>query len=269
MTPIAGSNSDVPVILLVGGMGSRMGADAGELPKHLVPVGGRPILWHVMRLYSHFGFNDFVFPLGARGESFRRYFLEFRALNFPLQVRLGTEFSSAAEAVGPETKWAVNLFDAGLATNKGARVRQAVQRVGAERFMVTYGDGIGDVDIAGLLAFHHKHGRLATVTGYQPLSQYGMLDVDNEGCVQEMREKPRLAQWINAGFMVFERAALSYFGSDNGVDLEKDVLARLATDGQLMMHRHAGYWASMDTFKDAQVLSDAWDAGAPWKLWAE
>lgn len=269
MNSVTAPSSDVPVILLVGGMGTRMGADAGELPKHLVPVGGRPILWHVMRLYSHFGFNEFVFPLGARGESFRRYFLEFRSLNFPLQVELGTENSSSADAVGPETKWKVNLFDAGLATNKGSRVRQAAQRGGAERFMVTYGDGIGDVDIAALLAFHRKHGRLATVTGYQPLSQYGMLDVNSEGLVQEMREKPRLPQWINCGFMVFDRAALSYFGSDNGVDLEKDVLPRLVADGQLVMYRHTGYWASMDTFKDAQVLSDAWDAGAPWKLWAE
>ena len=269
MNPVTGTSSDVPVILLVGGMGTRMGADAGELPKHLVPVGGRPILWHVMRLYSHFGFNEFVFPLGAKGESFRRYFLEFRSLNFPLQVKLGIEYSSSAEAVGPETKWKVNLFDAGLATNKGARVRQAAQRSAAERFMVTYGDGIGDVDIGALLAFHRKHGRLATVTGYQPLSQYGMLDVNSDGLVQEMREKPRLPQWINAGFMVFESAALSYFGSDNAVDLEKDVLPRLVADSQLMMYRHTGYWASMDTFKDAQVLSDAWEAGAPWKLWAE
>jgi glucose-1-phosphate cytidylyltransferase len=156
-----------------------------------------------------------------------------------------------------------------LATNKGARVRQAAQRGAAERFMVTYGDGIGDVDIGGLLAFHRKHGRLATVTGYQPLSQYGMLDVNSEGLVQEMREKPRLPQWINAGFMVFESAALGYFGSDSAVDLEKDVLPRLVADGQLMMYRHTGFWASMDTFKDAQVLSDAWEAGAPWKLWAD
>ena len=131
MNRVIGTSSDVTVILLVGGMGTRMGADAGELPKHLVPVGGRPILWHVMRLYSHFGFNEFVFPLGARGESFRRYFLEFRSLNFPLQVKLGAEYSSSSEAVGPETKWKVNLFDAGLATNKGARVRQGAQR-GAE-----------------------------------------------------------------------------------------------------------------------------------------
>ncbi len=269
MNPVTGTSSDVPVILLVGGMGTRMGADAGELPKHLVPVGGRPILWHVMRLYSHFGFNEFVFPLGARGESFRRYFIEFRSLNFPLQVKLGTEYHSSSEAVGPETMWKVNLFDAGLATNKGARVRQAAQRGASERFLVTYGDGIGDVDIGALLAFHRKHGRLATVTGYQPLSQYGMLDVNSEGLVQEMREKPRLPQWINAGFMVFESAALAYFGSDNAVDLEKDVLPRLVADSQLMMYRHTGYWASMDTFKDAQVLGDAWEAGAPWKLWAE
>ena len=161
-------------------------------------------------------------------------------------------------------------FDyAGLATNKGARVRLAAQGSTSPRFMVTYGDGIGDVDISALLAFHRNHGRLATVTGYQPFSQYGMLDVDDQGRVREMREKPRLPQWVNAGFMVFERAALDFFGVDDGVDLEKDVLPKLVAGGELMMYRHAGYWSSMDTFKDAQVLSDAWEAGAPWKLWSE
>ena len=261
-------STEVPVILLVGGMGTRMGADAGDLPKHLVPVGGRPILWHVMRLYSHFGHNDFVFPLGARGESFRRYFLDFRSLNYPLHVQLG-DAAYSSETSGAETKWNITLFDAGLSTNKGARVRLAAQRSSSPRFMVTYGDGIGDIDISAVLAFHRKHGRLATITGYQPFSQYGMLDVDDQGRVREMREKPRLPQWVNAGFMVFERAALDFFGVDDGVDLEKDVLPKLVAGGELMMYRHAGYWSSMDTFKDAQVLSDAWDAGAPWKLWSE
>jgi glucose-1-phosphate cytidylyltransferase len=139
--------------------------------------------------------------------------------------------------------------------------------VEAERVFVTYGDGIGDVDVAALLAFHRAHGKLATLTGYQPYSQYGLIDVDAESRVVGLREKPRLTHWVNAGFFVFERGVLDYLQGDETVDLEKDALARLAADGQLAMYRHAGFWASMDTFKEAQTLNDLWDKGAPWKIW--
>jgi len=260
--------NSLPVVLLVGGAGSRMGADSGDLPKHLLEVGGRAMLWHVMRLYSHFGHTHFLFPLGQRGEAFRRYFLEFQALSSDLSFRLGSpDVRAPASAV--EREWQVMLFDAGIRTRKGARVRLAAKRIDAATFCVTYGDGIGDVDINRLIAFHRSHGRLATLTGFRPLSQYGVLQIEDDGRVLQLDEKPRLQHWINAGFFVFERGVLEYLAGDESVDLETVALPRLAAAGELMMYRHEGFWASMDTFKDARYLNEVWDENAPWKVWGD
>ncbi|MFQ5409768.1 MAG: sugar phosphate nucleotidyltransferase [Anaerolineales bacterium] len=263
------TSTNLPVVLLVGGHGTRMGADAGELPKHLVEIGGKPILWHVMKLYAHYGHTEFVFPLGYRGDLFRQYFLNYDALNRDVEFNIRRPQDRKYHDQSKEIGWTVRLFDAGIDTDKGSRVRKACSRLDADTVFVTYGDGIGDVDINALLEFHRGHGRLATLTGYQPLSQYGVLDVDSNGRVERIAEKPRLRQWINAGFFVFERGVADYLAGDDNIDLERDALARLAEDGQLMMYRHDGFWASMDTFKDAQRLNQAWDAGAPWKVWGE
>lgn len=259
----------LPVVLLVGGLGTRMGPEAEGRPKALVEVGGRPIVWHIMKLFAHYGHTRFVFPLGYRGDFFRRYFLDYEALTHDLTFQLGQPDQRTYHHSNQEANWEVTLFDAGVPTNKGARVRRAGERMTAERFFVTYGDGIGDVDINALLAFHRAHGKLATLTGYQPYSQYGIVDVDNhqQGKIVGLREKPRLNNWINAGFFVFERAVLDYMQGDDNVDLEKTALPKLAADGELMMYAHNGFWASMDTFKEAQTLNDLWDAGAPWKVW--
>lgn len=248
-----------------------MGPEAEGRPKALVEVGGRPIVWHIMKLYAHYGHNHFVFPLGYRGDWFRRYFLDYEALAHDLTFTLGQPDQRQYHRQNQEAAWTLTMFDAGVPTNKGARVRRAGERITADRFFVTYGDGIGDVDLNTLLAFHRAHGRLATLTGYQPYSQYGIVEVDGDQ-ITALREKPRLTSWVNAGFFVFERGALDYMqGNDGGeaeaIDLEKESLARLAADGQLMMYRHMGFWASMDTFKEAQTLNDLWDRGAPWKVW--
>ena len=260
-------HEELPVVLLVGGFGSRMGADAGELPKHLVEIGGRPILWHVMKIYAHCGHQNFIFPLGYKGEMFRRYFLEYESLTHDVSFKIGNPEERTFLDRADERNWNVRLFDAGLDTAKGARVRKAFERLSAQTFFVTYGDGVGDVDINALLDYHRGHGKLATLTGYRPSSQYGVLDVDDSGQVKRLEEKPRLAQWINAGFFVFEREAMKYLDGGDEVELERGMLPALATDGQLMMYRHEGYWASMDTFKDAQKLESAWSRGAPWKVW--
>jgi glucose-1-phosphate cytidylyltransferase len=262
----------LPVILLVGGLGTRMGPEAEGRPKALVDVGGRPIVWHIMKLYAHYGHTHFVFPLGYRGDWFRRYFLEYEALTHDLTFSLGNPEQRTYHHENYEAAWKLTMFDAGAPTNKGARVRQGMERVQVDRFFVTYGDGIGDVDINTLLAFHRAHRKLATLTGYQPYSQYGVVDVDEGDQIMALREKPRLTSWVNAGFFVFERGVLDYLQGGNGgdaeaVDLEKESLARLAADGQLMMYRHTGFWASMDTFKEAQTLNELWDKGAPWKVW--
>jgi len=260
-------SESLPVILLVGGLGTRMGPEAEGRPKALVEVGGRPIVWHIMKLYAHYGYTRFVFPLGYRGDLFRRYFLDYEALTHDLTFTLGKPDDRTYHRPNREAEWELTLFDAGVPTNKGARVRQAMERADVGRVFATYGDGIGDVDIDVLLAFHRAHGKLATLTGYQPCSQYGIVDVGADSRITALREKPQLTNWVNAGFFVFERGVLDYMQGDDDLDLEKETLARLADDGQLMMYRHSGFWASMDTFKEAQTLNDLWDRGAPWKVW--
>ena len=260
--------TSLPVVLLVGGSGSRMSADLGNRPKHLVDVGNRPILWHVMRLYSHFGHTHFVLPLGHHGQAFRKYFLEFSSFTQDLEFRLGAVDSKMPDS-GLEKDWYVNLFDAGIEASKSDRIRMAVNRLEADTFCVTYGDGIGDIDINRVLDFHRSHGCIATVTGYRPLSQYGVLETDDLGQVFSMHEKPKLDHWINAGFFVFESRVLEYLSGDGKVDLETDVMPKLASDRELMMYKHEGFWASIDTLKDAQYLNRMWNKNAPWKVWED
>jgi glucose-1-phosphate cytidylyltransferase len=262
-------SDSLPVILLVGGLGTRMGPEAEGRPKALVEVGGRPIVWHIMKLYAHYGHTRFIFPLGYRGDWFRRYFLDYEALTHDLTFSLGKPEERVYHHPNHEAEWEITLFDAGVPTNKRGRVLKALEHTDAERVFVTYGDGIGDVNIPALLDFHKSHGKLVTLTGFQPYSQYGIVDVTAGGQITAMREKPRLSNWINAGFFVFERALLEYLQANEKEDLEKEVLARVAADGQLMMYQHNGFWASMDTFKEAQTLSDVWEKGAPWKVWNE
>lgn len=257
------------VILLVGGLGTRMGPEAEGRPKPLVEVGGRPIVWHVMKLYATYGHSHFILPLGHRADLFRRYFVEYEALTHDFTFTLGEPDQRQYHHPNRERDWQLTLIDAGLHTNKGARIRRAAQYASGDRFFATYGDGVGDLDIHALLEFHIAHGKLATLTGYQPHSQYGVVEADAAGSVTTIIEKPRLTSWINAGFFVFERAALDFFAGDDSLDLEREVLPSLAQAGQLRMYRHAGFWASMDTFKEAQTLNEAWERGAPWKVWKD
>ncbi len=255
--------------MLVGGFGTRMSTESGGVPKPLVEVGNRPILWHIMKLYAHYGHTDFIFPLGFQGDVFRRYFLEYEDLNYDLAFTLGQQVHKHYFNTNPERDWRVTLFDGGLNTEKGARVRKGFEYTDSQTVWVTYGDGIGDIDLEALLAFHRQHGKLATLSGYQPHSHFGIVDADESGQVTLLREKPRQHEWINIGFFVFERGILDYLAGDDSLDLERDALPRLAADGQLMMYRHKGFWDKMDTIKEAQVLSRLWEDGAPWKVWAD
>lgn len=256
----------LPTVLLVGGLGTRMGPEAEGRPKALVEVGGKPVVWHIMKLYAHYGHTNFIFPLGYRGEWFRKYFLEYELLTHDVQFKLGEPQKREYKSQNREADWLLTLFDAGVHTNKGARIRKAMERSEAQTFFATYGDGIGDVNIEALLKYHRAHGKLATLTGYRPFNQYGIMDLDGDR-VTALREKPRLTNWVNAGFFVFERQVLDYVLGDDTVDLERETLGRLAKEGQLMMYKHEGFWASMDTFKEAQTLNELWDKGAPWKVW--
>ncbi len=258
------------VVILVGGAGTRLGREGEVPPKALVEVGDRPILWHVMKIYAAYGHTHFILPLGYRGDWIRRYFMEYNAMSRPLTLKLGHVSTAEYHADQPESEWCITLFESGLPNRieKGDHVRNARVYLKSDTFFVTYGDGVGDVDIHALLRFHRAHGRLATVTGVRPFSQYGILDVNENGLVTSLHEKPQLDHWINAGFFVFEQGIFDYIGPDEGIVLEKDVLPRIAADGQLMMYKHTGFWGKMDTFKEAQKLTELWESGqAPWKVW--
>ena len=237
--------------------------------KVLVEIGGRPILWHVMKIYAAYGHARFVLALGHQAEAIKRYFLEYEPMNHDFTLRLaqpGTVFYHR-----PDTEdWDITFAATGLKTEKAARVCRAARYVDTDTFFVTYGEAVGDVDLDALLAFHRQHGRLATVTGVRLQSHLGVFQLDESGSgqVNGFEEKPELDHWVNAGFMLFERGALDYLVDDDDFHLEKDALPRLIDDGQLMVYRHGGYWRSMKTFKDTQELDAVWRESAPWKTWS-
>jgi glucose-1-phosphate cytidylyltransferase len=265
--------ADIPVIILCGGQGTRMRGNT-LTKKELIKIGGRPVIWHVMSIFSAHGHRRFVLTLGFQAEQIRRYFLEYEAMHRDLTVQLGqpTNDKSAVDlefhGKVEHPLWSVTLADTGLATEKGSRIARVADYLeGDERFFVAYGDDVSDVDLAALLAFHRSHGKLCTVTSVQVDFQYGVLEADQDDCVFAYHQYPRLPYWINGGFMLFEREALSLFSSGPEVKLEAGVLAELAADGQLMRYRHEGFWQSMNTMKDNLLLEQLWQQGAPWKVW--
>jgi len=259
----------LPVVILVGGAGTRLGRQGEVPPKALVEVGGKPILWHVMKIYAAHGHTDFVLPLGYRGDWIRRYFLEFDVMSRPFTFTLGGTKAPEFHSEQQDNDWRITLFESGpLTTEKGARVRRARPYIQTDDFFVTYGDGVGDIDIHALLRFHRRHGKLATVTGVRPYSRYGVIDLADVNRVIGFHQKPQLDHWINAGFFVFGQGVFDYLEGGEATHLERETLPRLAADGQLMMYEHSGFWASMDTFKEAEWLTELWENGqAPWKVW--
>ncbi len=258
--------SSIPVVILCGGEGTRMRGST-PIKKELVEVGGRPIIWHVMKIYATHGHTRFILTLGYRAEDIKQYFLEYEPMSCDFTVRLDRSGAISYHQSNAEENWKVTLAYTGLHTNKGSRIYRVAQYIDSDTFFVTYGDGVGDVDIDALLAFHRRHGRLATVTGVRPPSPYGIIQVDDSGQVNEFGEKPRMEHWINGGFMVFGRGVLDYLANGDDVDLEREVLPRLAAEGQLMMYRHTGFWRKMDTLKEALALDTFWRESAPWKTW--
>jgi glucose-1-phosphate cytidylyltransferase len=233
------------VVILCGGRGTRLREQTETIPKPLVEIGGRPILWHVIRIYAEQGFGRFVLCTGHKGELIEA-FVERDGLPHGLEV---------------------DCVPTGEDTPTGGRIARVADRLGAERFCVTYADGVADIDLAELLGFHHGHGALATMTVVQPELQFGVAALNGDGHVRGFTEKPRYEGWINGGFFCFEPAALDYIGPDSV--LERDPLERLAADGQLRAFRHRGFWDCMDTYKDAVLLNDLWAEGsAPWKVWS-
>jgi glucose-1-phosphate cytidylyltransferase len=234
-------------------------------PKPMVEIGGRPVLWHLMKSFSHFGLNEFVVCTGYRGDVIKDYFLNYDARMNDFTAHLGPASRIEMHGIHNEVELRVTVADTGSNTMTGGRVKR-IQKYVEGRFIVTYGDGLADVDITKLLKFHESHGKLATVTTVRPLSRFGVMDLDATGKVERFREKPQTDDYVNAGFFVFESEVFDYLDED--CVLEQAPLEKLASLGELMAYRHEGFWQPMDTYREFVMLNEIWDSGhAPWKVW--
>jgi glucose-1-phosphate cytidylyltransferase len=253
------------VVLLAGGLGTRLAEETELKPKPMVEIGGMPILWHIMKHYAHHDFREFVVALGYRGEVIKRFFVDYCELNGSLTVDLATGTAQKHDA--ENESWTVHLVDTGKDVLTGGRVRRLRRWVDGETFMVTYGDGVSNVDLRALLAFHRSHGKLATVTAVRPPARFGGLEFDGD-LVRHFVEKPQIGEgWINGGFLVFEPRIFDYLTSDQS-SLEVDLLERLAADRQLAAYRHEAFWQCMDTLRDKNLLERLWNDGSPpWRVW--
>ena len=254
------------VVILAGGFGTRLAESTDLIPKPLVTIGNKPIIWHVMKIYAAAGFDDFIICCGYKGQFIKSYFVNYFTENYNLTVDLAkitVEFHGE-----PAEKWKVTLIDTGLDTITGGRIKRIRPYVGSETFCLTYGDGVARLDIKEVVKFHHSHGRKATVTAVPSPGRFGILDLRSSGEVSNFREKPALEMgWINGGFFVCEPSIFDYLDND-GTSWEHGPLERLAADGQLMAFRSTDFWKPMDTLRDKRELDELWQGGnAPWKTW--
>jgi len=255
---------DIPVLILCGGLGIRMG---DERPKMLVEVGDHPILWHVMKIYAAQGFKRFILALGYQGDMIKQYFLDYGPLNHDFTLTLGPSPMVKYEDDMAEAGWQITFADTGLYTKTGSRVRKALKYVEGDTFFATYGDGVANIDLHALLTLHRRKGCLATITGVRSFSRFGVMKTDEQDLITGFEEKPLVDTTINGGFFVFERGILDYLGTGDDVILEQEPFQRLAADEQLALYKHDGFWRAMDTFKDAQQMNTIWRESAPWKVW--
>lgn len=258
----------VQVVIFCGGMGSRLKEETEIRPKPMVTIGNKPILWHIMKIYAHYGFKDFILCLGYKGEVIKEYFLNYDILNSDFTVKLGQKKTVTVNNTTDESDWMVTLADTGAYALKGARLKKIEKYIKEGTFMVTYGDGVGNIDIKKLLAFHKSHGKLATVTGVRPPSLFGELQVrDNKAII--FSEKPQTSTGlINGGFFVFNRKLFDYLTEDDKCDFEHGPLEEIAAKGELMVYTHDGAWACMDTLRDVEYLNKLWQNNeAFWKVW--
>ncbi len=254
------------VAILAGGLGTRLAEETEVKPKPMVEIGGQPILWHIMMHYSCYGFNHFVIALGYKGELIKKYMVDYVALNSNLTVNMRTGEVKMHDGYMPD--WTVDLIDTGAGTMTGGRVKRLANYLADTTFMMTYGDGVSNINLQELLDFHRSHGKLATLTAVRPIARFGHLELDGGGQVTDFSEKPQTREgWINGGFFVLEPGALDYI-DDDMTFWEKTPLERLARDGQLMAYRHRDFWQCMDTLRDKLTLENLWQSGAPpWKIW--
>jgi glucose-1-phosphate cytidylyltransferase len=255
------------VAILAGGVGTRLAEETEIRPKPMVEIGGKPILFHIMMHYAHYGFKEFVIALGYKGEYIKKYMVDYCSLSNSLKVNLGNGKIDVLRNGSAIRDWTVDLIDTGESTLTGGRIKRLSPYLGNSTFMLTWGDGVSNVNLPELIEFHRAHKRLATVTAVRPPARFGRLEIHNDQVV-EFSEKPQLGEgWINGAFFVLEPQVFDYIEGDD-TQWEREPLERLAKDGQLMAFRHGGFWQCMDTLRDKKLLNDLWQSGnAPWQLW--
>jgi len=253
------------VVILAGGVGTRLTEETEIRPKPMVEIGGRPILWHIMEHYSHYGFNEFVIALGYKGEYIKKYMSDNCLLhsNLTIQMKTGNIIQHQHE----RSDWTIDLIDTGMTTLTGGRIKRLAPYLGNTTFMLTWGDGVSNVSLKELLKFHRSHGKLATVTAVRPPARFGHLNFDGDKVIN-FSEKPQTAEgWINGGFFVLETGIFDYIEGDD-TPWERGPMEKLALDGQLMAYKHESFWQCMDTLRDKILLQQLWDSGdPPWKIW--
>ena len=253
------------VIILAGGRGSRLGEETANLPKPMIEIGGFPIMWHIMKIFAHWGFNEFIPALGYKGNIIKQYFLNYFHQTNDITVKI--QSGEIENQSNPSEDWIIHLLNTGINTQTGGRIRRAMKFANNESVFATYGDGLADINLKELLRFHQNHGRLATVTAVHPPSRFGSLDLNGDS-VASFAEKLQIKKgWINGGFFVFNPEVKDYIACDD-IPLESDPLINLAKEGQLMAFRHDGFWQPMDTIREKGVLNQLWKTGKPpWKVW--
>lgn len=253
-------------VILAGGLGTRLAEETEVRPKPMIEIGGYPIIWHIMKIYASQGFKDFFLALGYKGEIIKRYFLDYHSLHGDMTINMSDGKAEISQTEFLED-WTLNLIDTGQQSMTGGRIKRLEPYLKDETFMVSYGDGVADVNVRELVEFHRSHGKLATVTAVRPPARFGELLI-NEDLTTQFSEKPQTHEgWINGGFLVFEPAVLDYLSDDNSI-LENDALERMANEGELVAYRHYGFWQCMDTLRDKRQLEKAWESeNPPWKIW--
>jgi glucose-1-phosphate cytidylyltransferase len=258
---------NIKVVILCGGRGTRMEEETELKPKPMVEIGGKPILWHIMKIYAHYGFNEFILCLGYKGEVIKEYFINYEIMNGDFTLELGSNriyFHNRSK----EREWKITFADTGEKAQTGARVKRIEKYIKEDLFMLTYGDGVADINIKDLVEFHRSHGKIGTVTGVHPSSRFGELEIEGNKVIK-FGEKPQVkAGFINGGFFVFKREFFKYLREEDDCYLEREPLERLAEEGELNVYLHEGFWQCMDTKRELDILNKLWMSNnAPWRVW--
>lgn len=257
----------IKVVILCGGFGTRLREETELKPKPMIEIGGMPILWHIMKTYSYYGFNEFILCLGYKGEVIKEYFYNYEILSNDFTIELGSK-NIKMYPKHSETGWKITLVDTGLKAMTGARVKRIERFIDSDTFMLTYGDGVTDLNIKELLNFHKNQGKIGTLTGVFPPSRYGELLIQGDRVVSFKEKSKNQNNSINGGYFVFNREFFNYLDNDDSCILEKEPLEKLASDGELKVFQHKGFWQCMDTYRDYKYLNDLWERGkVPWKVW--